>query len=165
LGAPFIGHDQWIVPSFGSSKTFNGSITLPPGKWEVVLNLTCMMTDYDYQWGTPISLSMSYWLQNDQTPDPLDYGYPTSPNLITADVLFPGAGMITKPIGGVGSLGTEHNGSFYINNTSTNNKTYYLFFHEGGIADTQNSNGFEPSYAQLGGSTWKGNRFYAVKIN
>jgi hypothetical protein len=40
-----------------------------------------------------------------------------------------------------------------------------LFFHESGIADNQNNNGFEPAYAALGGSTWKSNRFYAVKIN
>lgn len=165
LGTPYNGHTAWLAFAGGSSKTCNASITLPPGKWEVVLNLTCMMVDYDTQWGIPISLSMSYWLQNDQTPDPLYYNYPTSPNLITADVLFPGAGMFTKPVGGIGSLGTEHNGSFYINNTTTNSKTYYLYFHEGGIADTQNSDGFEPGYAQLGGSTWKGNRFYAVKIN
>lgn len=164
LGSPFMGYDPWIAPG-ASSKNFGASITLPPGKWEVVLNVTCMMTAYDTQWGLPMQLSMSYWLQTNQTGDQFDYSYPMNPANITSDAMFSGAAMFTKPIGGVGGLGSEHNGSFFINNATSSNKTYYLFFHESGIADNQNNNGFEPAYAALGGSTWKSNRFYAVKIN
>lgn len=164
LGTPFMGGAQWIAPGSTSSKTCNATITLPPGKWEVKMNITCKMTQYDSNWG-PLNLSMSYWLQDSNTPDPLNYSQPCNPTLITSDVLFSGAGMITKPIAGTGSLGSEHEGSFFINNTSSGNKTYYLFFHESGIADTENFNGSEPFYAQLGGTTWKSNRFYATKIN
>jgi hypothetical protein len=164
LGTPYTGFTQWMPPA-ASSKTCNASITLPPGKWEVVLNLTCMMTDYDSQWGYPVQLSMSYWLQDSQTGDMFDYSYPVNPTSITSDAIFSGGAMFTKPIGGVGGLGSEHNGSFFINNSTASNKTYYLFFHEGGITNAQMSYGYEPGYAGLGGSTWKSNRFYAVKIN
>jgi hypothetical protein len=164
LGTPFTGHTEWI-PGSASVKTNGASITLPPGKWEVNLNLTCLMTEYDTNWLLPISLEMSYWLTDVNSTGALNYSYPTTPTNITNDVLFTGSGLFSCPIGGPGSLGTQHKGVFYINNTTTSNKTYYLFFHEGGIADTENTYGFEPGYAQLGGSTWKGNRFYAVKIN
>ncbi len=165
LGTPFNGHAEWIAPGSASVKTNGASITLPPGKWEVNLNLTCLMTDYDTNWLLPITLEMSYWLTDVNSTGPLNYSYPTTPTNITTDVLFTGSGLFSSPIGGPGSLGTQHKGVFYINNTTSSNKTYYLFFHEGGIADTENVNGFEPGYAQLGGATWKGNRFYAVKIN
>jgi hypothetical protein len=81
--------------------------------------------------------------------------------------MFTGSGMFSKPIGGPGSLAGEHNGSFFINNSTSSDKTYYLFFHEGGIVspNAYNYAGYEPGYAALGGSTWKSNRFYAVKIN
>lgn len=165
LGNAFIGRGQWLPPGYTTVKTSGASITLPPGKWEVNLNLTCLMIDYDNQWGVPISLLMSYWLTDTNSTGPLGYTYPTNPSNITSDVLFPGGGLFSKPIGGVGSLGSEHNGTFYINNATAGNKTYYLFFHEGGIANTEIWYGYEPEYAQLGGSGWKGNRFYAVKIN
>ena len=164
LGTPFIGGAEWIVPS-ASTKTCGASITLPPGKWEVNLNLTCLMVQYDINWGMPVSLLMSYWLTDTETTGPLNYTYPTTPTNITSDVMFSGSGLFTKPIAQTGTIGAEHNGTFYINNATSDNKTYYLFFHEGGIANTENFNGFEPFYADLGGSTWKGNRFYAVKIN
>jgi hypothetical protein len=164
LGGPFYGGGEWIPPA-SSVKTSNAFIVLPPGKWEVNLNLTCLMTQYDSGWGIPISLLMSYWLTDNGSGEALGYGYPTVPSNITNDVLFSGGGLFTKPIGGTGTLGSEHNGTFYINNTSGANKTYYLFFHEGGIANNQENNGYEPHYAGLGGSGWKGNRFYAVKIN
>jgi hypothetical protein len=164
LGSAYSGGTPWQVPG-ASSKNFGASITLPPGKWEVVLNLTCMMTQYDSQWGIPIQLSMSYWLQDSQSGDLFDYSYPLNPTYMTADGAFSGGAMFTKPISGVGGLGSEQNGSFYINNSTASNKTYYLFFHESGVVNNQNVDGSEPSYAQLGGSTWKSNRFYAVKIN
>lgn len=164
LGSGYLGGTQWIVPG-ASSKNFGASITLPPGKWEVVLNVSCMMTQIDPQWSNPLQMSMSYWLQDNQTGDQLTYSYPLNPSNITSDAIFSGGAMITKPIGGVGGLGSEHNGSFFINNTTSSDKTYYLFFHESGIVDNQNYNSYEPYYAHLGGSTWKSNRFYAVKIN
>lgn len=167
LGTSFMGNGFWDpFTSSTTSKTCNASITLPPGKWEVILNLNCMMTYYDGAvFGMPMMLTMSYWLQDNSTGIGLDYSYPTNPTNITADVMFTGSGMFSKPLGGLGSLAGEHNGSFFINNSTSSNKTYYLFFHEGGITDAQNNVGYEPGYAALGGSTWKSNRFYAVKIN
>jgi hypothetical protein len=165
LGTPFIGGAEWFAPGGSSSKTCGANITLPPGRWEVKLNLTCLMVQYDINWGMPVSLLMSYWLTDTETTGPLNYTYPTTPTNITSDVMFSGSGLFTKPIAQTGTIGAEHNGTFYINNATSDNKTYYLFFHEGGIANTENFNGFEPIYADLGGSTWKGNRFYAVKIN
>ena len=164
LGTPFIGGSEWFAPGGSSSKTCGANITLPPGRWEVKLNLTCLMVQYDINWGMPVSLLMSYWLTDTETTGPLNYSYPTTPTNITSDVMFSGSGLFTKPIAQMGAtIGAEHNGSFY--NATSDTKTYYLFFHEGGLANTENFNGFEPIYADLGGSTWKGNRFYAVKIN
>jgi len=166
LGTPFIGGSEWFAPGGSSSKTCGANITLPPGRWEVKLNLTCLMVQYDINWGMPVSLLMSYWLTDTETTGPLNYSYPTTPTNITSDVMFSGSGLFTKPIAQMGAtIGAEHNGSFYINNATSDTKTYYLFFHEGGLANTENYNGFEPIYADLGGSTWKGNRFYAEKIN
>jgi len=166
LGTPFIGGSEWFAPGGSSSKTCGANITLPPGRWEVKLNLTCLMVQYDINWGMPVSLLMSYWLTDTETTGPLNYSYPTTPTNITSDVMFSGSGLFTKPIAQMGAtIGAEHNGSFYINNATSDTKTYYLFFHEGGLANTENYNGFEPIYADLGGSTCKGNRFYAEKIN
>lgn len=174
LGTPFNGGTQWNPPS-QSSKNFGASITLPPGKWEVILDLTCVLYAIDQNWlnnnNTPYSLkmTMSYWLQDNQTATEFDYSSPLNPTSLTSDGMFSGGAMFTRPINNYEAQSNEHTGSFYINNSSSSNKTYYLYFHESTndnamYYNIQNLPGFEPNYNNLGGSTWKSNRFYAVKI-
>lgn len=163
LGGPIYGGEEAIAPFSGSSKNFGASIILPPGKWEVNLNLYFNIAQFvsGYQ---VLGVETAYWLSDDMGGTPLTYSYPVTPTDITADVLFPGGGLFTQTAG-VGGIGTVHKGSFFIHNAGTENKTYYLFFHEGADTDFDNVNGQEPMYKNLGGTSWKGNRFYAVKIN
>lgn len=161
LGNYYQGGGNWFSP-YTSSKAFGAFIILPPGKWEVILNITCSIGQVDSNWGIPTpTFFMTYWLQDNQNSDMLGYTLPTNPTSITTDMLFPGGAAFTRNI----SLDTNHNGSFYIKNTTSSDKTYYLFFHEGSFdANTQTYDGYEPFYNSLGGSEWPGNRFYAVEI-
>ena len=164
LGGPIYGGEEAIAPFSGSSKNFGASITLPPGKWEVNLNLYFNIAQ-TFGGGIQVTgVETAYWLSDDIGGTPVTYSYPVTPTDITTDVLFPGGGLFTQTAG-VGGIGTVHKGSFFIHNTTTENKTYYLFFHEGADTDLENVNGLEPMYKNLGGTSWKGNRFYAVKIN
>jgi hypothetical protein len=164
LGTQIYGGESIFAPYSGSSKTFGASIALPPGKWEVVLNLYFNISDFVGQ--TLITVAeTTYWLTDDNTnPPALTFSVPTIPTDITADVLFPGGGSFEQTAG-INGLGNIHKGSFFINNTTSSNKTYYLFFHEAAFTDFGNNNGRAPIYKNLGGTSWKGNRFYAVKIN
>jgi hypothetical protein len=164
LGGPFPGGEPAIAPFAGSSKTFGASITLPPGKWEVNLNLYFNISQPFGGGYLVTGVETAYWLSDDMGGTPVTYSYPVNPLDITADVLFPGGGIFTQTAG-VGGIGTVHKGSFFIHNTTAENKTYYLFFHEGGDTDLEFLDGIEPMYKNLGGTSWKGNRFYAVKIN
>jgi hypothetical protein len=161
VGNSYLGGGNWFSP-YTSAKTFGASIILPPGKWEVILNITCSIGQVDSNWGIPTpTFFMTYWLQDNQNVDMLGYTLPTIPTSITTDVLFPGGAAFTRNI----SLDTNHNGSFYIKNTTSSDKTYYLIFHEGSFdANTQSLDGHEPFYNSLGGPEWPGNRFYAVEI-
>lgn len=163
LGGPIYGGEEAIYPFSGSSKNFGASITLPPGKWEVNLNLYFNIAQFNAPYQV-LGVETAYWLSDDMGGTPLTYSYPVNPTDITPDVLFPGGGLFTQTAG-VGGIGTVHKGSFFIHNAGTENKTYYLFFHEGADTDFDNVNGQEPMYKNLGGTSWKGNRFYAVKIN
>lgn len=164
LGFQTIGGGEAIAPFSGSSKNFGASITLPPGKWEVILNLYFNIAQQFGAFAQVTGVETAYWLTNDMNGTPVDYSYPVTPTDITADVLFPGGGLFTQTAG-VGGIGTVHKGSFFIHNAGTENKTYYLFFHEGADTGFEYQNGPEPMYKNLGGTSWKGNRFYAVKIN
>lgn len=161
LGIQIYGGEQAIAPFAGSSKNFGASITLPPGKWEVNLNLYFNIAQFN---GTVFGVETAYWLANSSSGIPVTYSYPVTPTDITGDVLFPGGGLFTQTAG-VGGIGTVHKGSFFINNTTADPKTYYLFFHEGSDTSFGDTDGQEPIYRNLGGDSWKGNRFYAVKIN
>lgn len=164
LGGQNYGGGEAIAPFSGSSKNFGASITLPPGKWEVNLNLYFNIAQQFGAFAQVTGVETAYWLTNDMNGTPVDYSYPVTPTDITADVLFPGGGLFTQTAG-VGGIGTVHKGSFFIHNAGTENKTYYLFFHEGADTGFEYQNGPEPMYKNLGGTSWKGNRFYAVKIN
>jgi hypothetical protein len=163
LGSQFFGGGEYIAPGPGLTKTFGASITLPPGKWEVILNLYFNIN----QFNAPVFINeveTAYWLTDTNSATAMDYSFPSTPTDITADVLLPGGGQFSQRAG-VGGLGSVHKGSFFINNSTAGNKTYYLSFHEGGYTDFENVNGGEPTYTKLGGNSWTGNRFYAVKIN
>nr|WP_314836164.1 hypothetical protein [uncultured Flavobacterium sp.] len=164
LGGQNYGGGLAIAPFFGSIKSFGASITLPPGKWEVILNLYFNIIQ-TFGGGIQVTgVETAYWLTDDMGGTPVTYSYPVTPTDITADVLFPGGGLFTQTAG-IGGIGTVHKGSFFIHNTTADPKTYYLFFHEGADTDLEYNDGPEPMYKNLGGTSWKGNRFYAVKIN
>lgn len=164
LGTEFVGGAEYISPGPGSTKYFGANITLPPGKWEVVLNLYYNILEFNGMGMVITGVETTYWLTDSATPTNMDYSIPTIPSNITTDVLMTGGGSFSE-VGSVGGLGTYHNGSFFINNTGETDKTYYLFFHEAGYTNFENENGQEPVYNKLGGTACKGNRFYAVQLN
>lgn len=164
LGIQTLGGGDCPSPCDSSSKSFGASIILPPRKWEVNLNLYFNIIE---TFGSTLvfGVETAYWLTNNNSSTSVGgYQYPVTPSDITTDVLFPGGGLFTQTAG-VGGIGTVHKGSFFIHNTGTVDKTYYLFFHEGADTGLENNSGPHPMYRNLGGDSWKGNRFYAVKIN
>jgi hypothetical protein len=158
LGSAYMGGEPLFAPSTSAAKTSGASITLPPGKWEVFLQIKCLMQQFD---PTQFSnFSMNYWLQDNQTAQDLAFSIPSSFST-TSDAIFSGGATFNRAISNGDS---DHSGSFFINNATAGNKTYYLYFFES--AEFANANDtYQPFYYSLGGSTWKGNRFYAVKIN
>jgi hypothetical protein len=163
LGGPISGGGGAISPFSGSSKNFGASITLPPGKWEVNLNIYFNIAQFNAPYQV-FAVETAYWLSDDMGGTPVTYSYPVNPTDITPDELFPGSGLFTQTAG-VGGIGTVHKGSFFIHNTTADPKTYYLFFHEGADTGFEALDGQEPMYYNLGGTSSKGNRFYAIKIN
>ncbi len=170
LGYPIYTSGEYMQGISHGTKTFNGEITLPPGKWEVVLNITAIISvQGDPGFMDIPSLEMSYWLQDNTNSEMIGYAFPTTPTNITNDALIPGGAMFTHPITLVSSrtaANSNHKGSFFINNTGSSSKTYHLFFQEASwYGESQMDNGIILFYNSFGGSAWKGNRFYAVKIN
>lgn len=146
-----------------SAKTFGASITLPPGKWEVNLELTADITSItDVQ---PAYIWMNYWLDENTPANTFDYPQIISGNTIgTSDALFSGGASLVRPVGTVAS---NHSGTFYINNASQTDKTYTLYFFESLPYNAcYNYDCIRIFYNKFGGATgWPGNRFYAKKIN
>ncbi len=145
-----------------SPKTFNANIILPPGKWEVVLELAA---DIQIQSQVqPIISYMNYWLADDTPSVAFNY-FGTIPNSdIGSDALFTGGASFYRPINYNHS---NHKGSFFINNATQANKTYTLYFFEtlpGQDCMLDNCIGAF-YYNRFGGAGWPGNRFYATKIN
>ncbi len=148
--------DLWIP------KTFNANIILPPGKWEVVLELAAdIQIQSQLQ---PTIPYMNYWLA-DSTPSVGFNYFETIPNsAIGSDALFTGGASFFRPINYNHS---NHKGSFFINNSTQANKTYTLYFFETLPGqDCQVDNCIAAFYYnRFGGAGWPGNRFYATKIN
>lgn len=177
LGSSIIGSGEYIYGTFDGARSFGANITLPPGKWEVILNLTVLLTLEGNPPHNSNPLEMTYWLQDTSSGDQVGYSMPTNPTSITSDALFPGGAAFTHPItfyvtgfnsinSGISDGNTNHKGSFFIHNTGTTDKTYYLLFHESSLfGEPQEDNGIRIFYKNLGGTSWKGNRFYAVKID
>lgn len=164
LGTPWVGiNGEYIYGSGLGAKNFGANITLPPGKWEVNLELTADI--FDQAGVPPATLWMNYWL-DDNTPSNTFY-YPQiipGNTIGTNDALFTGGASFVRPVGAVAS---NHSGTFYINNASQADKTYTLYFFE---TAPFNNCGFDDCivivYNKFGGASgWPGNRFYAKKIN
>lgn len=148
--------------SLWSPKSFNANIILPPGKWEVVLELA---VDIQIQTTLQPTISyMNYWLA-DSTPSVAFSYFETIPNsAIGSDAIFTGGASFVRPIN---HYNTNHKGSFFINNSTQANKTYTLYFFESLPGqDSQYDDSISNfTYNRFGGAGWPGNRFYATKIN
>jgi hypothetical protein len=154
---------EYILFSGLGAKSFGATITLPPGKWEVNLELTA---DISSQTETqPAIIWMNYWLDENTPSNTFDYLQIIPGSSIgTNDALFTGGASFVRPVGAVAS---NHSGTFYINNASQADKTYTLYFMESLPYNSCNyDNCIIIFYNKFGGTTgWPGNRFYAKKIN
>ncbi len=166
LGGSLEGNTNgsYIYPSTLGAKNFGASITLPPGKWEVILDLTVEI-NFNQSLSSIGGAWMNYWLDSSTPSTSFDYFSVITGNAIgTSDALFVGGASFVRPIAHDAS---NHRGSFFINNTTQANKTYTLYFMESfpyyGCASDDCIVIF---YKKFGGAAgWPGNRFYATKIN
>lgn len=164
LGASLVGTSGEYIYGMGlGAKNFGATITLPPGKWEVNLELTADILE---QANTPpATIWMNYWLDDNTPSNTFDYPQIIPGNTIgTSDALFTGGASFVRPVGAVAS---NHSGTFYINNASQADKTYTLYFFETTPYNfCEYDNCIVIVYNKFGGTTgWPGNRFYAKKIN
>ncbi len=164
LGTSWTGTSGQYIYGMGvGAKNFGATITLPPGKWEVNLELTA---DISEQANMPAAIIwMNYWLDENTPSNTFDYPQIIPGNTIgTSDALFTGGASFVRPVGAVAS---NHSGNFYINNTSQAAKTYTLYFLETTpYTNCAFDNCIVITYNKFGGTTgWPGNRFYATKIN
>ncbi len=156
-----------------------GSIDLPPGRWEVIAEYTCVPAD-NYILGNENITSREnvYWLATNPTIASFPTGkYPLNLSGLTGgvgpttDALFSGAAVSLQKVSSIeidgGLIKTIHHYpkqsmKFYINNTGATSKPYYLHFHESII------NSGEP-FLDGQGFGYQGNsgenRLYAVRIN
>jgi hypothetical protein len=145
------------------AKNFGATITLPPGKWEVNLDLTVDISSITHI--QPAIIWMNYWLDENTPSNSLYYEQVIDGSTIgTSDALFTGGASFVRVVGAANS---DHSGVFYINNASQADKTYTLYFFESlpynGCPDFDCIRIF---YNKFGGALgWPGNRFYAKKIN
>jgi hypothetical protein len=139
------------------------TITLPPGKWEVVLNIMNLVTQ-SAAIGDPIpagcSMWMTYWIA-DGSPSAAvgSWTFPQTLPDITSDVVVGGSASYVEVMNGL------HKGSFLINNTSGSNKTYELHATESTECSPSGNDGYSSYFNALGSSSYPQNRFYAVSIN
>ncbi|MEY5034382.1 MAG: hypothetical protein RL447_760, partial [Bacteroidota bacterium] len=173
------------ITSISGGYTFKtlkcAQITLPAGKWEVHMKNYCEMTSPCYI-NSACVINMMYWLQNSDSiydiktegvipaaiPNPMNgyADYYKIPPLGGGDTLFSNSATIVLP---VNTAYTYHQGTFFINNTSGGNKTYYLFSSEYVICAQSNNTipcGTNmPRYRTGFASTYHPfNKFYAIKI-
>lgn len=174
LAAPpttFVGGNASIFPIDwvnyeGYSTTYIrpslGNIVLPPGRWEITAEFTCIPDDNNYL-GDLLILSRqnTYWISEAETYSGFtNFSYPLNLSGLavgspTSHAIFSGAAVAVRNVSTTQSL------KFYINNPTSADKTYYLYFHEslavGGAPDNPGG-GFRYK------STSLENRLYAVKI-
>lgn len=156
-----------IVPStLYAAKNFGATITLPPGKWELVLDLTVEIQFQSSQIGIG-GAWMNYWIDSSAPSGQFDYFSVIAGNTIgTSDAIFTGGASFVRPISPDAS---NHRGSFFVNNQTQANKTYNLYFMESFpnyYCDPNENYCIIIFYKKFGGAAgWPGNRFYATKIN
>lgn len=149
-----------------------GEITLPPGRWEIVGEFSCMV-DQGFNSVGYNSRENTYWI-SESTSGVLPPNFPLGLSSLsdgagkpTTDVIFEGSAVVFLP---VESASLSSNPirfprqimKFYINNSGAVNKKYYLNWHESyySSGDWANIDGGLPFYLPQGGT----NRLYAVKI-
>jgi len=157
-----------------------GSIELPPGRWEVIAEYTCVPAD-NYILGTTTLTSREnvYWLATNPTIASFPSGkYPLNLSGLTGgvgpttDALFPGAAVSLQKVSSIelenpSLIKTIHHYpkqsmKFYVNNTGATSKTYYLHFHES-IINSGETSSDGPGFGYQGNSGE--NRLYAIRIN
>jgi hypothetical protein len=155
-----------------------GQIDLPPGRWEVVADYICVVTNQSVHNQTVYLRENTYWLANEATATEFYPNFPlslpTSAAGPTSDAIFPGAATAFLQVQTHSGSSDGTNGfvyqrtnyprqfmKFYINNSGSTNKTYYLHFHESYIVNINVfDSGFYPEYAPTTGL----NKLYAIKI-
>ena len=149
-----------VAPSYAYSFQL-GSISLPPGKWEVNLNIVnyCTQTFSQIQ---ACKFYMNYWLQDNTNSTAISYAAPANITNITSDAIVPGGASFSANMGENSIV--LNAGIFYINNSTASNKTYYLFGFESTPCGDPQYDDTTPHYNGLGSSSYKQNRFYATKI-
>lgn len=164
LGGSYTGDSGEYIQYMGlGAKNFGATITLPPGKWEVNLELTADISSQTDM--LPAPMWMNYWLDDNTPSNTFDYPQIIPGNTIgTNDALFTGGASFVRPVGAVAS---NHSGTFYINNASQADKTYTLYYFESLPYNAcYENNCIRIFYKKFGGASgWPGNRFYAKKIN
>lgn len=160
-----------------------GSITLPPGKWEVNLQVETWMRNSGVLGNATCRVKMQFWIQNDATINRILYSSgsqgdigkiwnmatQTAENFPTVgftDNLLTGSAAFTTTLNTVTTAvnDTYCKGSFLINNTSNVDKTYYIFGAELFDGCTPSS-GNMPTYHYIKNRQYPSNRLYATKIN
>lgn len=164
-----------VVVNFNNEPRFVpmkvAKITVPEGKWEIKLTNHSMLLGFGGWQSSSAStvFSMQYWLQSDSSTNIIgrlgkyvsDGTYPAA-----VDNLFPGSSFLVFNVSNNNLAAATHNGSFFVNNTTGGDRTYYLmaadYTFNGNWATNQTS---LPTYDKFGSSDYPYNRFYAVKIN
>lgn len=173
IGAfPVGGGISLISPDYTYSYSPLGEISLPPGKWEITGEFTCVISQLGFLqsmqllngWYNPeYTIMNTYWISDESYATPVDPSYPlnvsglTSGGL-TADKSFSGSNVSVLSVSRTQSLQQM---KFYITNSGTGNKTYFLHWHETYTGVSASVDDIAPSYSQSNNNS---NRFYAVKI-
>jgi hypothetical protein len=151
-----------------------GNIALPPGRWEVIAEYTCIPDDNFILGDQDLkSRDNTYWLSNSNSYSGFaHFNYPLNLNGLssgvpTSDALFSGAAISVQKVATWEGGTTIHyyprqTMKFYINNATAGDKTYYLFYHESFARPiSTTSDGVGMWYKPGSGE----NRLYAVRIN
>lgn len=143
------------LPSTGPNITTNNtmtlingaSITLPPGKWIVSLG-----TNAGIGGSTPITSDVGLWFNATLSS--------SSTSVNTSDVVNTSSGTHIGGALGRGMIKTLVSGNIVINNTSTNNKTYYLWASREAVGGSS-SLGWTNAFGNAYWERW----FYAIPVN
>lgn len=155
-----------------------GQIDLPPGRWEVIADYICVVTNHTVHNRLVYSRENTYWLATDATATAFlpnfPLSLPTSAAGPTSDAIFPGAATAFIQVqthSGSADVSSDYSYQknnhprqfmkFYINNSGSTSKPYFLHFHESYInnVDVIDAGGY-PEYAPSTGL----NKLYAIKI-